>query len=102
MATPIRNVRVPDDVWHAAAVRAADDGTTVSAIIVGALRDYGRVAACPPSRAAPSCRATADGAPQPPALSPVGTLPPRRPHGRPHPMYLLACRILAVRPWRWS
>lgn len=45
MATPIRNVRVPDDVWHAAAVRAADDGTTVSAIIVGALRDYGRVAA---------------------------------------------------------
>lgn len=45
MATPIRNVRVPDDVWHAAAARAADDGTTVSAIIVGALRDYGRVAA---------------------------------------------------------
>jgi len=45
MATPIRNVRVPDDVWYAAAARAADDGTTVSAVIVSALRDYGQVAA---------------------------------------------------------
>ena len=45
MATPIRNVRVPNDVWHAAAARAERDTTTVSAVIVAALREYGRAAA---------------------------------------------------------
>lgn len=39
-ATPIRNVRVPDDVWQAAVERAATEGTTVSAVILGALREY--------------------------------------------------------------
>jgi hypothetical protein len=43
--TPIRNVRVPDAIWAAAQDRAAAEDTTVSAIIVAALREYGRVAA---------------------------------------------------------
>jgi hypothetical protein len=45
VATPIKNVRVPDDVWTAAADRAESEGTTVSAVIVAALREYGQVAA---------------------------------------------------------
>lgn len=36
--TPIRNIRVPDDVWQAAQAGAARDGTTVSAAIVDFLR----------------------------------------------------------------
>jgi len=40
--TPIRTVRVPDDVWQAAQERAAAKGETVSAVIVRALKRYGK------------------------------------------------------------
>ena len=40
--TPIRTVRVPDDVWQAAQDRAAEKGESVSAVIVRALRRYGK------------------------------------------------------------
>jgi len=40
--TPIRTVRVPDDVWQAAQERAAEKGESVSAVIVRALRRYGK------------------------------------------------------------
>lgn len=39
-ATPLRNVRVPDDLWAAAQRRAAEDDTTVSAVIVEHLEQY--------------------------------------------------------------
>lgn len=42
MSTPIRTVRVPDDVWQAAQERAAEKGETVSAVIVRALKRYGK------------------------------------------------------------
>lgn len=35
-----RMVRVEDDLWAAAKAKAADEGTTVSAIIRGALERY--------------------------------------------------------------
>lgn len=40
--TPLRSVRVPDDVWQAAQDRAAEKGETVSAVIVRALKRYGK------------------------------------------------------------
>jgi len=40
--TPIRTVRVPDDVWQAAQERAAEKGESVSAVIVRALKRYGK------------------------------------------------------------
>lgn len=40
--TPIRTVRVPDDVWQAAQDRAAEKGESVSAVIVRALKRYGK------------------------------------------------------------
>lgn len=40
--TPLRNVRVPDDLWAAAQRVAAEQGTTVSAVIVDRLRRYVR------------------------------------------------------------
>lgn len=41
MATnPIRAVRVPDDLWRAARQRAESESTTVTAVIVAALRRY--------------------------------------------------------------
>lgn len=42
MSTPIRTVRVPDDVWQAAQATAAEKGETVSAVIVRALKRYGK------------------------------------------------------------
>lgn len=41
--TPGRNVRVHDDVWAAAQAKAADEGTTVTAIVVAALEQYAGV-----------------------------------------------------------
>lgn len=38
--TPLRNVRVPEDLWGRALARAAAEGTTVSAVIVQALKRY--------------------------------------------------------------
>jgi hypothetical protein len=35
--TPKHGVRVPDDIWNAAVRKAADEGTTVTAVIIDAL-----------------------------------------------------------------
>jgi hypothetical protein len=40
VATPLRNVRVPDDLWSAALVAADANGTTVSAVVIAALERY--------------------------------------------------------------
>lgn len=40
MATPLRAVRIPNDVWDAAVRKARDEGTTVTAVILAALRAY--------------------------------------------------------------
>lgn len=38
--TPVRNVRVPDDIWHAAQEKAEDEGRTLTEVIVTYLRRY--------------------------------------------------------------
>ena len=38
--TPIRPVRVPDELWEAAKATAAARGETVSAVLVRALNEY--------------------------------------------------------------
>ncbi len=38
--TPIRNVRVPEELWGRALARAEEEGTSVSAVIVGALEKW--------------------------------------------------------------
>lgn len=38
--TPIRNIRIPDDLWQAAKAKADSRHETVSAVIVRALVDY--------------------------------------------------------------
>jgi hypothetical protein len=35
-----RSLRIPDDVWHAAVAKAKAEGTTVTAVVVTALRRY--------------------------------------------------------------
>jgi hypothetical protein len=41
MATnPIRAIRVHDDLWREARARAEMEGTTVTAVVVAALRKY--------------------------------------------------------------
>lgn len=42
MVTPLRSVRVADDVWMPALERARGEGTTVTAVIVEHLTNYGR------------------------------------------------------------
>lgn len=42
MPTPLRNVRVPEDIWQAAKARAKTEGTTVTAVVVAALRKYAK------------------------------------------------------------
>jgi NRPS condensation-like uncharacterized protein len=37
---PLRTVRVPDDIWHAAKTRAAEHGETVTDVLLRALRAY--------------------------------------------------------------
>ena len=39
-STPLRNIRVPDEVWHAAVEKARAEGTTVTAVLVKALQKY--------------------------------------------------------------
>lgn len=39
MATPIRTIRVPDEIWEAAREGALEESTTVSAVIVEFLRE---------------------------------------------------------------
>lgn len=38
--TPLRNFRVPDDIWDAAKARAATENAELSALIRGWLTDY--------------------------------------------------------------
>jgi predicted HicB family RNase H-like nuclease len=38
--TPLRNVRVADDLWHAAMSKALDRGETLSEVIRRALEKY--------------------------------------------------------------
>jgi len=40
MPTMPRSLRIPDDVWHAAVEKARAEGTTVTAVVVKALRRY--------------------------------------------------------------
>lgn len=40
MPTTNRAVRVPDETWHAAVAKAAQEGTTVTAIVNKALERY--------------------------------------------------------------
>jgi hypothetical protein len=42
MATKVRHIRVPDDVWEAAQARAWAEHTTASTVAVEALREFGR------------------------------------------------------------
>lgn len=41
-ATPVRTVRVPDELWEAALRKAADEGTTVSEVVRKALARFVR------------------------------------------------------------
>ena len=38
--TPIRTIRVSDELWTAVQAQAAEDGVTVTSIIINALRNY--------------------------------------------------------------
>lgn len=40
MATMPRSLRIPEDVWTAAVNKARAEGTTVTAVVVAALRRY--------------------------------------------------------------
>jgi len=40
MATMPRSLRIPDDLWHAARAKAAEEGTTLTAVVVAFLRRY--------------------------------------------------------------
>lgn len=40
MATMPRSLRIPDEVWHAAVAKARAEGTTVTAVVVAALKRY--------------------------------------------------------------
>jgi hypothetical protein len=40
MPTPLRNLRVSDDLWRAARAKAEANGTTLTAAIVAFLRRY--------------------------------------------------------------
>lgn len=47
--SPVRNVRVPDEVWEPAKSKAASEGTSVSARINAWLREYAGVTPSPPT-----------------------------------------------------
>ena len=38
--TPVRNLRVPDHIWHAAQEKAEDEGRTLTDVIVAYLKRY--------------------------------------------------------------
>lgn len=44
--TTPRAIRISDDVWGAALVKAREEGTTVTAVVLAALRTF--IAATPP------------------------------------------------------
>lgn len=60
--TPSRKFRVHDDVWNAAAARAADEGTSVTAVLVAALEAYGGTPTPDVPRAPRGSRTKADAA----------------------------------------
>lgn len=39
-ATPTHSVRVPDELWDAAVAKAANEGTTVTEVIIDALKRF--------------------------------------------------------------
>lgn len=39
-ATPNRTVRIPDELWEPALAKAQEEGTTVTAVIIDALKRY--------------------------------------------------------------
>ena len=39
-ATPARNLRIPEALWQAAKERAAEEHTTVTALVIAALHRY--------------------------------------------------------------
>ena len=41
-STPIRTLRVPDDLWEAAQARAEERGETVTDVLIRALKRYVR------------------------------------------------------------
>lgn len=42
MPTPLRNIRVPDDLWQQAKEKAEKDGTNLTEVLVAALARYVR------------------------------------------------------------
>ncbi len=38
--TPVRNLRVPDDLWHAAHAKAQAEGRTLTSVLVAYLKRY--------------------------------------------------------------
>ena len=42
MVTPLRSLRIPNEVWDAAREKAAREGTTVTAVVLAALQRYVR------------------------------------------------------------
>jgi hypothetical protein len=38
--TPLRSIRIATDLWQSAQAKAKEEGTTVSAVIIEALRSY--------------------------------------------------------------
>jgi len=40
MATPVRHIRISDELWAAVAAAAAADGMTTAAVVNALLRDY--------------------------------------------------------------
>ena len=42
MPTPLRSIRIPDDLWHAALERADERGESVTAVVIRALERYVR------------------------------------------------------------
>lgn len=38
--TPLRNLRVPDDLWDAARAKAEAEGRTVTDVLIAALKRY--------------------------------------------------------------
>lgn len=41
--TPLRAIRISDEIWHAAQARAEAEGTTVSDVVRKSLKRYGAV-----------------------------------------------------------
>jgi hypothetical protein len=40
--TPLRSFRVPDEVWKPALARAQREGTTLTAVLLETLEEYGK------------------------------------------------------------